>query len=37
MLELFSHVLFNALHWNVAWAFDHHLNVMLPCFGSELA
>ncbi len=36
MLELFGHVLFNALHWNVTRAFNHHLHIVLPGFGSEL-
>ena len=37
MLKLFSHVFFNALHWYVTRTFNHHLNIMLPCFGSEFA
>ena len=36
MLELFSHIFFNALHRHMAWAFNHHLNVVLPGLGSKL-
>ncbi len=37
MLQLFGHVLLHPLQRHVAGAFNHHLNIVLPRFGGELA
>ena len=37
VLKLFGHVFFHALQRHMAWAFDHDLYVVFPCFAGQFA
>ena len=37
VLQFFGHVFFDALQRDMAWAFNHDLDIMLPRFGGQFA